>query len=188
MFLRIDVDASDMVGRSMCSDHRVFIREQEARYRPWPHHLHCRRRAHKAFLRWYAANESNFAVKLELLKRTDQTLETGFAGISRVLTAGLSDDEINVWVDWQGQCWDILRCFETSPKRVPGGYVCDLCPEHDRPLYPIREHLWRAEVFEPFLEWVNRALANAEAVSISGTPEWATWAKLVTTSSERANK
>ena len=73
----------------------------------------------------------------------------------------------------------MLHFFETYPKRVPNGYVCDQCPKDDRPVFPSREALWRAEVFEPFLEWVNHDLANSVAVSISGTPHLATWARLV---------
>jgi hypothetical protein len=50
------------------------------------------------------------------------------------------------------------------------GYVCDECPEDDRPVFPSREALWRAEVFEPFLAWVNRELANAVAVRSPARP------------------
>lgn len=76
-------------------------------------------------------------------------------------------------------CWDVLHWFETYPKRVPDGYVCRECPEDDRPIFPSREALWRAEVFGPFLEWVNHDLANSVAVSVSGTPDSVTWARLV---------
>jgi len=161
------------------SDHHLTIREPEARCEPWPHRLHCRRRAHRAFLRWYATNEERFATKLELLKRTDTCLDIGFCKISRVVTAELAYDEIGIAVIWDGICWDMLHFFETYPKRVPNGYVCDQCPKDDRPVFPSREALWRAEVFEPFLEWVNHDLANSVAVSISGTPHLATWARLV---------
>ena len=122
---------------------------------------------------------SHFAIRLELLKRTDTCLDIGFCQISRILTATLSYDEISIAVVWNNECWDMLRYFETYPKRVPGGYVCEECPADSRPTFPSREALWRAEVFEPFLEWVNQNLAHAEAVSISGDPGRMTWARLV---------
>ena len=161
------------------SDHHVALHLPEARCKPWPRHLHCRRRMHKAFLKWHAENQARFVVRLELLKRTDDCLDIGFRGISRVLSATVTDDEIIVAVNWDGICWDLLQDFETYPKRVPGGYVCRECPANIRPVFPSRSGLWRAEVFEPFLQWVNQDLARAEAVSISGTRGRMTWASLV---------
>jgi hypothetical protein len=166
------------------NDHRLAIRAPEAHCKPWPRTPHARRPFHKAFFRWYAMNEEGFAIKLELLKRTDTCLDIGFCKIDRVVTAGLTDDEINVYINWQGTFWDMFDGFETYPRRVPNGYVCDQCPENDRPVFPSREALWRAEVFEPFLVWVNDRLANAEAIALSGTPDRITWARLVGGSSD----
>lgn len=57
--------------------------------------------------------------------------------------------------------------------------MCDLCPEDTRPVYPSRETLWQAEIFEPFLNWVNDELAGAEAVFVSGNEgRGITWASL----------
>jgi hypothetical protein len=161
------------------SEHQLPIRKPEARCKAWPRHLHCRRRTHKAFLRWYSENEPKFAIKLELLRRTDTDLDIGFCRIDRIVTASLVDDEIIIAVMWEGECWDMLRDFETYPKRVRDGYVCDECPEKHRLVFPSRDGLWRTEVFDPFLEWVNDDLVNAVAVSISGTPGSGTWARLV---------
>jgi hypothetical protein len=160
-------------------EYHLAIREPEARCRPWPRRLHCRRRAQRAFVHWYAANEERFAIKLELLKRTDDFLEIGFCKFNRIVTAILARNEISIPVTWKDDCWDIIAGFETYPKRVAGGYVCRACPEDRRPVFPSREALWRAEVFEPFLKWVNDSLANAVAVSVSGTPDAMTRASLV---------
>lgn len=122
--------------------HEVPIRDPDARCRPWPPDVRCRRRLHKAFCRWYAANQENFAIKLELLKRTDTYLDIGFCRISRVVTASLTTWEINVDVEWRGTAWDMLISLEARAKRVPGGYVCDLCPEGDRPIFSSREAVW----------------------------------------------
>ena len=161
------------------SDHRLAIHDPEARRKPWPRQPHCRRRLHKAFLHWYAANEERFAIKLELFKRTDTWLHMGFCGISQILTAELTTYEINIVVEWQGTQWDLLQSFDAIQKRVPGGYVCELCPEDKRPIFLSREAIWRTEIFEPFLKWVSNDLVSAGAVSISGTPGWVGWARLV---------
>lgn len=161
------------------SDYRVPLREPGAPCTPWPRELIFRRRWQKAFIQWYTANEQRFAIKLELLKLTDTRLAVGFSGVSRALTANVMCNEISVVVEWQGFLWDIIQDFETYPQRIPAGYACSQCPEDVRPIFPTRKALWCAEVFEPFLEWVNQDLANAVAVSLSGTPDEASWARLV---------
>ena len=160
-------------------DHRLAIREPDRRGKAWPRTAGGRRRYHKAFLRWHAANEDRFAIGLEWLGRDDASLEIGFRGISRVITAAVVRGDESVAVNWDGTFWDIIGCFEAIPRRVPGGYVCDLRGEDTREVHPSREDIWRIEIFEPFLEWVNGDLAIAEAVIVSGTSErTATWARL----------
>lgn len=165
------------------SDHRIEIRNPEARCTPWPEQLECRRGLHQAFIEWYRSSRTRFALPLELLEQTDDYLWIGFYRISRILTAALTTYEMNIVVEWRGTCWDFLHSFDAIPKRVPGGYVCDLCPEDDQPLFSSPEALWREEIFEPFLEWVNGELAGAVAVSVSGCQDRTTWARLVVANS-----
>ncbi len=181
MLLKLPLDDSSEAQLTYVgySDHHVPLRQPEVRCRPWPNGLHRRRRWQNAFSQWYSANEERFVIKLELLKRTDAYLGVGFCGVSRVITASITCDEIAIAVEWHGLLWDILQDFETYPQRVSNGYVCEQCPEDSRPVFASREALWRAEVFEPFLEWVNRDLANAVALSISGTLDDASWARFV---------
>jgi hypothetical protein len=70
----------------------------------------------------------------------------------------------------QGACWDFLLDMDTEPRRVPGGYVCDLCPSEPRPVFPNRPALWTDHLFEPFLEWVNESLAKAKWLALYGSP------------------
>ena len=158
------------------ADHRVELRIPDAG-KPWPRRLKCRRQFHKAFVRWYTENEDKFAVKLRLLQRTDTLLHIGFCGIGPILTAWLEESEINVNVIWECTHWDQILWLDASPKRVPGGYVCDLCPEATRLTYPTREAIWQAEIFGPFLDWVNDDLGHAVAVSISGSVDRGGWAR-----------
>ncbi len=77
-------------------DHPIALRVPEARCKPWPRAPHCRRRFQSLLFQSYAANAEKFAFKLELIKRTDQHQEVGFRGITRVVTAQIGADEINV--------------------------------------------------------------------------------------------
>ena len=62
----------------------------------------------------------------------------------------------------------MLTSLDTSPTRVPGGYVCTMCDPETRPTLPSREAVWETDLFEPFLQWVNECLAPANALHISG--------------------
>jgi hypothetical protein len=141
--------------------------------------VRCRRALHNAFFQWYATNEDRFAIRLKLLKHTGACLDIGFCGINPILTAHLIDDGLNVSVVSEGTYWDTILDLDALPKRAPGGYVCDFCLEGHRRVFPSLEDLWRDHLFEPFLEWVNDDLAKAEALAISGTPDWVGWARLV---------
>jgi hypothetical protein len=47
-------------------------------------------------------------------------------------------------------------------------------------VYPSREALWRDHLFEPFLDWCNGVLANAQWLALHRTTGGgATWAKLI---------
>jgi hypothetical protein len=157
------------------SDYRLDILEPAAECQPWPKETHCRRRLHKAFLQWHSDVRGKFAIELELLKRTDECLQIGFCRIGRILTETLTTYELDIAVEWRGTRWDLLRSFDAAPERVPGGYICGLCPEANRPIFPSRDAVWRSDIFEPFLEWVNGELADAVGVSISGAPGSSTW-------------
>jgi hypothetical protein len=79
----------------------------------------------------------------------------------------------------QGAFWDFLLDPDSEPKRVPGGYVCDLGPPESRSVFPNRPALWTDHLFEPFLEWVNETLAKAKWLALYGSPDYATWARLL---------
>jgi hypothetical protein len=55
------------------------------------------------------------------------------------------------------------------PQRGENGYVCGHCEAEARKTFPNLEALWRDHLFEPFLEWVNKKLATAEAVGFYGS-------------------
>jgi hypothetical protein len=88
----------------------------------------------------------------------------------------------DIWisVDWQGENWDYLDCFDFCPKAVLGGYVCHMCYPEAQKLYPSCEALWRDHTFEPFLEWVNGKLVKAKWIGLYATEDrGCTWGKLL---------
>jgi len=165
----------------------------------WPDEKTLRRRWQREFFDWYRANECRFAIKLKLLKCDSDHLDIGFYEIDRVITAtvvcntmsyhsgdivehhhGFCEITVNVW--WLGEHWDIIEEYNTYPEKVAGGYACGECrrfrPQDNHPIFDSPGDLRRAEVFEPFLAWVNCDLAKAVAVAVSGEPGRMTWAYL----------
>ena len=138
-----------------------------------------RRKIQRAFLSWLEGNRSRLAVDIVLGKRTDTVQEFTFAGINRAIRGELNTYEVEVWVIYRDDCWDILLDLDAEPKRVPGGYICDRCfPEAQR-VFADRPALWTDHLFEGLLEWVNDSLARAKWLALHGDPESATWARLL---------
>ena len=123
--------------------------------------ISIRPRIQRAFLSWLKANRDRFVIPLRLGRRTDRCLDIHFVGIASQISAYLSRSELGIAVEWQGQCWDLLACFESVPVRHGDSYVCELCIDKGHVSFPSREAIWRDHLFEPFLEWVNQRLAQA---------------------------
>jgi hypothetical protein len=82
----------------------------------------------RAFLKWLEDNRARFAGEIKLGRRADSGLEFSFAGINSAISGTLTTWEIIVTVTHEDECWDFLLSLDAEPKRVQGGYVCDLCP------------------------------------------------------------
>jgi hypothetical protein len=53
----------------------------------------------------------------------------GFARVDRIITVQLMRNDLSVFdgrpeANRNDECIDLLASFDSSPKRVPGGYVC----------------------------------------------------------------
>lgn len=146
-----------------------------------PRRLHkARRRLHRAFFHWLHDNQSRFITQLfRIIKRTDRFLEFTIPGLNPALSFGLSTWELEVHVHWQNTYWDSLDFFETFPEAVSDGYICRLCKSEGRTTYPSREALWIADVFEPFLEWVNTELIKMHWLVLYGVANESTRARLM---------
>lgn len=135
-----------------------------------------RRRIQRAFIAWLYANKHRFSYKLQIHRRTDRIIEMSFAGINPAVTAILARS-IDIPVILHNECMDLLASFETDPARDATGYYCALYTACDRQYFATREALWITEIFEPFLDWVNKELAAANFLEIFETPG-ITFAKL----------
>ncbi len=123
-----------------------------------------RRKIQRAFLSW-----------LE-----DRVQEFSFAGINHAIIGALTTYEIEVYAMHENDCWDILLSAYAEPKRAQGGgFFCEACPPDARRMFADRPALWADHLFDPLLEWVNDSLARAKWLALHGSPEWATWARLL---------
>jgi hypothetical protein len=139
-----------------------------------------RRKIQRAFLSWLQDNRGRLALDIVLGKRTDTVQEFSFAGINGSISGQLTTWEIEVWVTYREDCWDLLFNVAAVPKRaLGGGYVCGLCPADARPVFADRQALWTDHLFEELLTWVNDSLATAKWLALFGSPEQASWARLL---------
>jgi hypothetical protein len=134
----------------------------------WPKNFSARLRLQRVFDAWYRTNMSRFLVDLEFVRRTDDYLHFAFHGFERSIDATLSAD-LSVHITWDGVWWDELLTLEAYPIKTEGGYVCSECDPTTRPVFPTRQALWEAELFDPFLAWVNECLAVAQTLHLSRT-------------------
>jgi hypothetical protein len=77
--------------------------------------------------------------------------------------------------------WDQLLWLYADEEPGPGGvgWVDDSVYPEYRIIHPTREALWRTNVFEDFMTWINEDLAHATHLAIWGSADDATWARLV---------
>jgi hypothetical protein len=144
-----------------------------------------RRKIQRAFLTWLEQSRSRFAIDVKLGRRTDRLLEFSFVGVTPGIKGFLNTREIEIFVIYEGDYWDILVDFDADPKRVLGGYICEACPPASRNIFPNRTALLADHLFEPFLEWVNNDLAKAKWLSLHGNPGFATSARLLAEDSQK---
>jgi hypothetical protein len=140
-----------------------------------------RPRIQRAFVHWFRENHDRFKMPVRVAKISAKRVELHFQGLPNNLSACLSPYELNVYVSWQGEPWDMLSSLEASPFHTAEGWKCKQCVLENGDLaglFPSRESLWQHHLFKPFLRWVNEELAPARWLRVSGTVG-ATWAELI---------
>jgi hypothetical protein len=132
------------------------------------------------FLSWLHAESHRFALPFSVgIEKPDDT-KLYIEGLHPAISIQLREFEINVFVEWDGICWDQILWLYWNPIPVSGGGWIDesLLPEFQI-VHPTCEGVWRAGAFDEFLTWINEALAQATHVAVWGSADECTFAKLV---------
>jgi hypothetical protein len=82
----------------------------------------ARPRIQRELLRWLSEDRQRFAVPVRIIRRTNRWLEMAFVGANPILSTTLTRWEINVAVEWQGQCWDLVESHEAGAVAGASGY------------------------------------------------------------------
>jgi hypothetical protein len=118
------------------------------------------------FVHWFRENQGRFTLPISLLKRTKISIEITLPGLSPLISFSLAPNALMVWLHKDGEYFDILADFDIAPTRRGRGFINCLCLAEDQVVYPNLASLRRAEVYEPFLKWVNKKLANARWINL----------------------
>ena len=138
-----------------------------------------RPRIQRCFVGWLETARPRLSIQPRVTRRSDRVLQMAFDGLTPAIGANLSRYDIDVWVEWDGDCWDLVfnEYIQVAGRR--GAYVCEACPQEARTTYASREALWRDHLFEAFLAWINDILAPASALALYRSDLGSTWVKLL---------
>ena len=76
--------------------------------------MKARPRIQHELLHWLSENRQRFAMPVRITRRTVRWIEMAFVGANPILPATLTRWEINIAVEWQGQCWDLVESHEAG--------------------------------------------------------------------------
>ena len=96
----------------------------------------------RSFLSWLADLQHRIILPLHVKLRTDKLIKLEFQGCNSAIVASLDQSGLIVEVSWKDRTWIIIHMSDIL-KQSTGSYN-----------------------FEPFLKWVNEALAQAMYISI----------------------
>lgn len=106
----------------------------------------------------------------------DDTVTLRLTRFAPHLVAHLSRHGVNVAVELEAECWDLLWCEDLVARDDLDGWRCSSCPENS-PAYSSLEALWVAHLFDPLAAWIEHALEPAGALHIN-IIDGASWAAL----------
>jgi hypothetical protein len=136
----------------------------------------------EAFLAWARKERKRFRLPVSVGAVTLTHTELRIQGIHPAICISIEDySDVNVYVEWEGAGWDQLLWLFASEKPGPDGvgWMDDSVLPEFQVIYPTREALWRENVFEDLLTWINEDLAHATHLAMWGSADDATWARLV---------
>ena len=135
-----------------------------------------------AFLDWLRTESGRLVLPVTVDMATSSRGKLRIQGVHPAICIPLDRHrEINASVVWEGEGWDALLWLDAHEKRGPGGvgWINGGFRPEFQVVHPTREALWRADVFEPLLTWINEDLAHATHLALWEMLSGATWARLV---------
>lgn len=135
-------------------------------------------RFHLAFANWVRSDLDRF---IPLWGAPDYSVETIKLSVNRFaphMVIYVSRQGVNVSVEWEDECWDLLYADDISPAKGPmGGWRCSLCLGDDVPEFVTIEQLWEHHLFEAMASWIERVLIPSQVLYLCRRPG-ASWALL----------
>lgn len=138
-----------------------------------------RSRIERAFFAWYAEHQDAFLRPLVLARRTDGNLSFTMPGLNPNLGINLHTWEFCLYASGQDQDWDRVIAFNAYPELTNQGYYDTFTQPGYCIFYNRRELLWQAEMFDPFMNWLNNKLMSAKWLGLYGAKGSCIWAELI---------
>ena len=124
-----------------------------------------------AFLDWLRGASGRFALPVSAHATSTSQTELQVPGLHPALEIVLhGNTDINIFVTWKGECWDILASMDVYAEQAADGFGWQnelLIPEAKR-LHPTQEACWCEDGFEWLLKWVNTELSSATHLALYG--------------------
>ena len=124
-----------------------------------------------AFLDWLREASGRFALPVSAHARSILETELQVPGLHPALEISLhGDTDINIFVTWKDQFWDILASMDVYAEQAAdgSGWQNDLFIPEAKRLHPTEEECWRQDGFELLLEWINTDLSSATHLALYG--------------------
>lgn len=146
---------------------------------------HCSTRRHAVYA--WLSSLSALTGDIQRLPREQRGTSTEFrlSNLHPAIRIFVSGTTLAASVHYRGGCWDVLKYFEALPKQVAHGWINLVAASERQRVYSSVDALWEAEVFDRFRDWFELILTTAEAVTLYGTDDRATWAELTPAAAPR---
>lgn len=126
----------------------------------------------KCFIKWLVQNNGRILAATTIARRTDREMHLQIKGLCDSIQVSLRNHgdfySLVASVEWMNEIWDLLISFDSFTHPAFGATTT----------YTSREEKWTAELFEPFLHWLNAELVPANALLIKGTLGDSTFAQI----------
>lgn len=140
---------------------------------------HCSTRRHAVYA--WLSSLSALTGDIQRLPREQRGTSTEFrlSNLHPAIRIFVSGTTLAASVHYQGGSWDLLKYFEALPQKVAQGWINVVSAPGRQRVYSSVDALWKAEVLHRFRDWFELILTAAEAVTLYGTDDGATWAELM---------